>query len=456
MSPTTIQLLPNEVILCIAAEVDSPRDLSALSRVNRRFHHALDDFLYLQSARRWGNKALLWAAELGKIATADRALGAGGDINATADKALGAREDMNAKEASLHQSLIPRRLRCHRDKHRTDPCNHGCNTPLMLALDAGHYEMVKYLLAIEGRDITSKNECDFHPLQAAVFLRDIAMVKLLLQLEDVNPELAGWELMTPLMTAAAKGHVDVVKLLLDRPDVDPSKGNGYSKTPMFWVAWYGYGEIAKLLLDAGASPNRFFDVYPLEMAVNRGYTDVVRHLLDAGAVPESTSPAGILLDAARCNHPGVFKVILERFPGIDINFSNNAGQTALWYTARHGQEEMVSLLLSRNGIEVNGVYAIGTPVETVETIRRLTTDQLLDHPEVSEPTVLIVAAMQGYSNIVKMLVDTEGIELDAVNVLGETAIEVAYANGHNETAEIIRAAMRAKSTQGRKSHSCII
>ncbi|KAK7221645.1 hypothetical protein V2G26_009648 [Clonostachys chloroleuca] len=312
-------------------------------------------------------------------------------------------------------------------------------------MDAGHYEMVKYLLAAEGRDITSQNACDFHPLQAAVFLGDIAIVKLLLQLGDVNPELAGWELMTPFMTAAMKGHVDVIKLLLGRPDVDPSKGNAYTKSPMFLVAWHGYGEIAKLLLDAGASPNRYFDVFPLEMAVNKGYTDVVRHLLDAGAVPESTSPAGLLHDAARCNHLGVFKVILERFPDIDINFKNNSDHTALWYAARYGQEEMVSLLLSHDGIEVNSDYAIGIPAETIRRLRR---DQLLEHPEVSEPTVLIVAAMQGYMNIVKMLVDVEGIELDAVNVLGETAMEAAYTYGHNETAEVIRVAMEAKSGKG--------
>lgn len=114
-----IQLLPNEVILRIAAEVDSPRDLSALSRVNRRFHHTLDDFLYLQSALRWDNPALLWAAELGRIATVDKALRAGGDIN--------------GKEAPHRKSLIPRRLRCHRDEYKIDRCNHGYNTPLMLA-----------------------------------------------------------------------------------------------------------------------------------------------------------------------------------------------------------------------------------------------------------------------------------------------------------------------------------
>ncbi|CAG9983389.1 unnamed protein product [Clonostachys byssicola] len=436
MPPIMIQLLPNEVILHIAASVDSPRDLSALSRVNRRFHHTLDDFLYLQSALRWGNLALLWAAELGITTIADKALSAGGDIN--------------AKEALHRKSIIPRRLRCHRDKYKTDRCNHGGNTPLMLAMDAGHYEMVKYLLAVEGRDITSKNSCGFHPLQAAVFLGDIAMVELLLQLEDVNPELPGWELMTPLMTAANKGHVDVVKLLLDRPDVDPSKGNGYTKNSMFLVAWHGYGEIAKLLLDAGASPDRYFDVFPLEMAVNRGYTDVVRHLLDAGAVPESASPAGLLHDAARGNHLGVFKIILERFPEIDVNFKNSSRQTALWYAARYGQEEMVSLLLSHDGIEVNGDYAIGIPVETIRRLRR---DQLLEYPEVSEPTVLIVAAMQGHINIVRMLVDVEGIDLDSVNVLGETAMEAAYAYGHNEIAEVIRAAMEAKSTRGRETHS---
>ncbi|VUC21926.1 unnamed protein product [Clonostachys rosea] len=430
MPSTTIQLLPNEVILCIAAEVDSPRDLSALSRVNRHFHHTLDDFLYLQSALRWDNSALLWAAELGKIATAHKALDAGGDIN--------------AKEAPHRKSLMPRRLRCHRDKYETDRCNHGCNNALMLAMDAGHYEMVKYLLAIEGRDIASKNECNFHPLQAAVFLGDILLVKLLLQLEDVNPELSGWELMTPLMTAAMKGHVDVVQLLLGRPDIDPSNGSGYAKIPMFWVAWCGHGEIAKLLLDAGASPNRYYDVYPLEIAVNRGHTEVVRHLLDAGAAPETTSPAGILHDDARYNHPSVFEVILQRFPGIDINFRNNAGQTALWYAARHGQEEMVSLLLSRDGIDVNAGFEMDTPVETLETIRQLRREQLLDHPEISQPTVLIVAAMQGYLNIVKRLLNVEGIELDAVNVLGETAMEAAHAYGHNETAELIQAAMEAR------------
>ena len=49
-----------------------------------------------------------------------------------------------------------------------------------------------------------------------------AVVKLLLERENVDPNRSDKDGRTPLWWAAMKGHEGVVKLLLEREDIDPN------------------------------------------------------------------------------------------------------------------------------------------------------------------------------------------------------------------------------------------
>jgi ankyrin repeat protein len=41
----------------------------------------------------------------------------------------------------------------------------------------------------------------------------------------------------------------VVKLLVELDDVDADLKDEYGQTPLSWAAWYGHGTVAKLLME---------------------------------------------------------------------------------------------------------------------------------------------------------------------------------------------------------------
>ncbi|PVH69381.1 hypothetical protein DL98DRAFT_439187 [Cadophora sp. DSE1049] len=85
-------------------------------------------------------------------------------------------------------------------------------------------------------------------LAAYLGLEDIVMA--LLQMKH-NPNAKDSHDRTPLSWAAAKGYEAVVKLLLERNDVDVDSRDNIGQTPLSLAAEYGHQIIAKLLLDTG-------------------------------------------------------------------------------------------------------------------------------------------------------------------------------------------------------------
>ena len=71
----------NELLLCISDNLESERDINAFTRINRRIYFVLNDYLYRHNVRKFGGgSALLWAAEHGREATAQRLLEEGANI----------------------------------------------------------------------------------------------------------------------------------------------------------------------------------------------------------------------------------------------------------------------------------------------------------------------------------------------------------------------------------------
>ena len=77
--------LANEVLCCISENLELERDINALARANRRLYRLLNTYLYRYNIRQSGSSALLWAAQHGQEATAQKLLGERAHDQATSD-----------------------------------------------------------------------------------------------------------------------------------------------------------------------------------------------------------------------------------------------------------------------------------------------------------------------------------------------------------------------------------
>ncbi|MCJ1355050.1 MAG: hypothetical protein MMC33_005041 [Icmadophila ericetorum] len=142
---------------------------------------------------------------------------------------------------------------------------------------------------------------------------------------------------TPLSSAASKGHLAVVKLLLERNDVDVDSKDNCGCTALRYAAESGYETVVKLLLERDVDIN---------CKDNRGRT--------------------ALIYAALEGHETVVKLLSER-DDVNMDSKDKNGWTALIYAVRWGHETMVKLLLEWDDIDVNCLDAEGlTPIDLAE------------------------------------------------------------------------------------------
>jgi ankyrin repeat protein len=181
-----------------------------------------------------------------------------------------------------------------------------------------------------------------------------------------------------LLMAAYSGHVELAEFLLDRGAKPDAETAGY--TALHITALTGDMELVKALLAHGANPNvrlkkgtpvtRFgaeqvltsslAGATPLIIAARQGEPEIMRVLLAAGADPKVAMNDGTTLlmaaipdkkakvskgpgDPKSANHAlDALRLALES--GIDINGTNNAGQTALEMAESKQLDELVQML----------------------------------------------------------------------------------------------------------------
>ena len=124
--------------------------------------------------------------------------------------------------------------------------SHG-QTPLSMAAEEGHEAVVKLLLERDDVEADSKDVEDWTPLVFAVQRGHKAIVKLLLERDDVkadSKDIWGW---TPLFWAVSRGHKAVIKLLLERDDVKADFKDIKGWTPLSYSVEMGNEAVVKLL-----------------------------------------------------------------------------------------------------------------------------------------------------------------------------------------------------------------
>jgi len=297
-------------------------------------------------------------------------------------------------------------------------------TALLWATVGGHEDVVKLLLQLKDIDPNTADPATGQtPLWWAVKRGHEGILKLLLEREDIDPNTADPATgQTPLWWAVERGHEGILKLLLEREDIDPNTADpATGQTPLWWAAKRGNEGIVRILLGrGGVNPNIgdiLYDRTPLWWAAERGHEGMVRMLLERERINPNIADTlwgrTPLWWAAQRGDGGVAKMLLER---VDIN-PNTAdtqyGRTPLWWAAERGHDGVVKLLLQREDI----------------------------HPSTPDTrygqTPLLRAAQHWCEGKVKLLLEREDLNPDIPGPSGETALDFAAFRQHARIVQLL-------------------
>ena len=151
-------------------------------------------------------------------------------------------------------------------------------TPLLIAAERGHTEMVEWLLD-QGADPEAQDKYRQDALYGASYWGHTAIVSVLLdRVVGVNRRAAGgW---VPLMSAARYGHVGIVEILLSRKEIQIDIQSTEDDTALCFAFRFNHPEVIGLLLQAGADPRiaMIDGMTPLDQARQFGLEECIQLL----------------------------------------------------------------------------------------------------------------------------------------------------------------------------------
>ncbi len=211
-------------------------------------------------------------------------------------------------------------------------------------------------------------------LQEAAAIGDVWLVRSLL---DAGIGVDAWDdslKKTPLQRAAISGHQDIVALLLAKGARIEAQDDWPGGTALDYAAEKGHREIVELLIAKGADLN----------ARRRGY-------------PNGDTP---LHSAARAGQRDIVELLVAK--GANVNAKNDAGQTALDLALNQGRKDVGELLVAK-----------GAAVSSIQAAARL-----------------------GDLAKVKAFLE-QGIDVNAKDENGRTALHIAAQNKHQDIVELL-------------------
>jgi len=146
----------------------------------------------------------------------------------------------------------------------------------------GELEEVKSLCHDPALNINWQYEGRFTPFYVACQERHVGVMKHLLSLQGIDPNMPQNDGASPFYTACQEGHEEVVSLLLADPRTDLEEPNNNGATPFYMTCQEGHKEVVSLLLaDPRIDSNKLMNdgATPFFMACQNGHEEVVSLLL---------------------------------------------------------------------------------------------------------------------------------------------------------------------------------
>lgn len=244
--------------------------------------------------------------------------------------------------------------------------NYDGDTALLSAVGFSKSE-VAYLLIQAGADLNISNRHGSSPLLEAAAARNEILFKHLLESGAyINVKTKSGT--TPLLLAVKNFSSSVVKICLEK-DANVNDQNKFGHTPLIQAILEGkYGILDKVIMltDAGAAVN----------------------------IQQRDGNTAIMLAALK-NQPTVINHLLDITPTVDINLANNNGTTLLAIAAKQYDCELVTRILN---LDANVHYA-----------------------DIAGYTPLLRAALSGNEDVISILI-SRGANPNAQSKTGWTAL----------------------------------
>ncbi|KAL9076029.1 MAG: hypothetical protein Q9157_003808 [Trypethelium eluteriae] len=229
-------------------------------------------------------------------------------------------------------------------------------TPLCLAVDNRNEDLVELLLS-RGAEVNCEASSDYTLFIAAQ--DDSSILRLLLE-KGADPDTCTNAGLTPLMSAARNSCVHAVRMLLEHNatlDLEVSRNDQDNPgwTAMSFAVESGHVDIVRLLGDAGANLNHRTGegLHPIHQA-REGET--LRALLEYRKRIDTNqvTPEGetALCRMIQLNRP-IETVKLLVNAGANLNIQDCHGDTALSEAAWKNNQQVVSLLLREDDLDIN-------------------------------------------------------------------------------------------------------
>jgi len=480
------------------AKDNDNRDRTALHHAAREGHTEIARLLIAQGADvnakdRTGDTPLHTAIQKNQIEIANLLILKGADVNAKCEygstpvsRALmgegGGRAiieflvSRGAKVSALHLAAyrgdIDKVRRSLEEGTNVDVRDEAGHTPLSYAASAGQMHVVEFLVS-KGAEVDAKdNRHRITPLCYAANAGWRNVTELLVAKgADVNAKVRWGQ--TLVCYPVRRGHKEVVELLIDKgADVNAKRLN---YPPLYWAIWSDEDrgswdmtellvrkgadvtfkaendwpylhyiaetndrEVAELLLAHGAKLNAKDGSgrTALHIALSSGRRDMAEFLVSKGATGPELHLAACIGNLKRV------KSLLEG--GTNVDTTDEAGYTALYWATSIGREEVAGFLISK-GADVHARVGDDlTPLHSAAQRGHKDIVELLiaagadvNARRASGGTPLHNAAWAGQVDVVEVLL-AHGADVNAKRDNGKTALSLAKEKGHTEIVELLR------------------
>lgn len=272
-------------------------------------------------------------------------------------------------------------------------------TPLSIAAGSGHSKIVKLLLTHDHVEVDSTDLNDRTPLFWAVACRHRDIARLLTNDRRVNINHADKYGQTVFSWAAQEGEPDMVADLLKLPGIDVEQVDRYGRTPLSHAAELGHTSVIRQLakskrLNVSGSRKDNTGRNPFSWAAWRGHDDVIKTLLKyqlPGADEQDDSDWPPLFWALDPSTERALSTLLDSGFVRDVNHRDHSGRTALFWAAGSGDVKKLRVLLAVEGIDARAGDGDGvTPLARARSLGRHDAARLLEE-FLGQPSVPLTA-----------------------------------------------------------------
>jgi ankyrin repeat protein len=330
-------------------------------------------------------------------------------------------------------------------KYDTNKRDRKGRTPLWWASKNGCVAVVKLLLSIDEIALEGKDGRGLTPLMLVVEQKNYDLAKLLIEHgANVNATGADYYGNVLQVASSSKWGEKIVRLLIEN-GADVNARGGYFGNALQIASYFENEQTVRLLIDNGADVNAQGGRYgsALQAASSKGDEQIARLLVNKGADvnAQGGNSGSALQEASYKGREQIVRLLVDK--GADVNAQGGSYGSALQAASLIGHEQIVRLLLDK-GADVN---AQGGPrgnalwvasSEGHEQIVRLLLEKGVDVDAEREDyrNALWTASSEGHEQIVRLLLDN-GADVDAQGGSRGNALRAASSKGHEQIVRLL-------------------